>query len=193
MKTPSMHGLIEVAALLPGGIGHAFRGRYSNPGAKGYAVPNLGLKSELKDRLNDRVRLLDVFDTLRRDIDVNGSMQSVDEFNQKVIGMLTSNKAREAFDLPLESDATALWPAGIDTQRIHSNWDIHVINGDLYYDLSVRLPPFDRAVSALVEDIYERGLDKKVMLVISDEFGRTPRITVKPRTKSEVMQPGRDH
>ena len=82
---------------------------------------------------------------------------------------------------------------GTDDKRIHSNWDIHAINGDLYYDLGVRLPPFDRAVAALIEDIYQRGLDRKVMLIVAGEFGRTPRITVQKGTKSGAMQPGRDH
>jgi uncharacterized protein (DUF1501 family) len=78
-------------------------------------------------------------------------------------------------------------------KRTAANWDIHAINGDLYYDMGLRLPHFDRAVSALIEDIYQRGLDKKVMLVVAGEFGRTPRITTRPGTISKVMQPGRDH
>jgi uncharacterized protein (DUF1501 family) len=82
---------------------------------------------------------------------------------------------------------------GTDEKRIHGNWDIHAINGDLYYDLGVRLPPFDRAVAALIEDIYQRGLDRKVMLIVAGEFGRTPRITVQKGTRSGGMQPGRDH
>lgn len=196
-----------------------------NPGAPGYTVPNLSVSSRLKDRLDDRVGLLKAFDSFRRDVDLNGSMQAMDNINQQALGMLTSEKARKAFDLSQESDATRdrygrhKWGQrallarrlveagssvvtmymnnpdvpGTQKNRIHSNWDIHAINGDLYYDLGVRMPHFDRAVAALIEDIYSRGLDKKVMLVVSGEFGRTPRITVQPGTKSKVMQPGRDH
>ncbi len=196
-----------------------------NPGAPGYSVPNLSLSNGLKERLGDRMQLLNAFDTLRRDIDLKGSMESMDEINQQALGLLTSDKAREAFDLTRESDATRdrygrhKWGQrallarrlveagssfvtmymsnpdvpGTQKNRIHGNWDIHAINGDLYYDLGVRMPHFDSAVAALIEDLYERGLDKKVMLVVSGEFGRTPRITVQPGTRSKVMQPGRDH
>lgn len=73
------------------------------------------------------------------------------------------------------------------------NWDSHAVNCHLYDDARVRLPIFDRAISALVEDIYERGLDKKVMLIVTGEFGRTPRITVRKGTQTGVDQPGRDH
>ena len=55
------------------------------------------------------------------------------------------------------------------------------------------MPVFDNAVAALVEDLYDRGLDKKVMLIVSGEFGRTPRINSRKGTRSKVMQPGRDH
>lgn len=196
-----------------------------NPGAAGYSLPNLSLSGALKDRLGDRVRLLQSFDCLRRDIDTNGSMASMDEINQQALSLLTSDKARKAFDLTKESEATRdrygrhkwgqrallarrLVEAGTSfvtmgmsnpdvtkdqRKRTAGNWDIHAINGDLYYDMGLRLPHFDRAVSALVEDIYQRGLDKKVMLIVAGEFGRTPRITTKPGTISKVMQPGRDH
>ncbi len=196
-----------------------------NPGAPGYKVPNLSLDNELKERLNDRVHLLKSFDQFRRDVDLKGSMESMDSINQQALGLLTSDKAREAFDLSRESDATRdrygrhKWGQrallarrlveagssfitmymnnpdvpGSQKNRIHGNWDIHAINGDLYYDLGVRMPHFDSAVAALIEDLYDRGLDKKVMLVVSGEFGRTPRITVQPGTRSKVMQPGRDH
>ena len=196
-----------------------------NPGAAGYSLPNLSLSGALKDRLGDRVRLLQSFDCLRRDIDTNGSMASMDDINQQAISLLTSDKARKAFDLTNESEATRdrygrhkwgqrallarrLVEAGTSfvtmgmsnpdvtkdqRKRTAGNWDIHAINGDLYYDMGLRLPHFDRAVSALVEDIYQRGLDKKVMLIVAGEFGRTPRITTKPGTISKVMQPGRDH
>jgi hypothetical protein len=196
-----------------------------NPGAPGYTVPNLSVSNSVKDRLDDRLGLLKSFDHFRRDVDLHGSMQAMDNINEQALGMLTSDKAREAFDLSQESDATRdrygrhKWGQrallarrlveagtsfvtmymnnpdvpGTQKNRIHGNWDIHAINGDLYYDLGVRMPHFDRAVAALIEDIYSRGLDKKVMLVVSGEFGRTPRITVQPGTKSKVMQPGRDH
>lgn len=196
-----------------------------NPGAPSFSLPNLTVSEELRGRMEDRIALLKAFDHFRRDVDVTASMSALDTFNQRALSLITSEKARQAFDLKLESDATrdrygrhewgqrALLARrlveagcsfvrmdmnspnvpGTDDKRIHSNWDIHAINGDLYYDLGVRLPPFDRAVAALIEDIYQRGLDRKVMLIVAGEFGRTPRITVQKGTKSGAMQPGRDH
>ena len=63
----------------------------------------------------------------------------------------------------------------------------------MFDDLQARLPIYDRAISAIVEDLYERGLDKKVLLVVTGEFGRTPRITNVIGSQTGVMQPGRDH
>lgn len=73
------------------------------------------------------------------------------------------------------------------------NWDSHAVNGHIFNDARFRLPIYDQAVTALVEDIYNRGLDKKVMVVVTGEFGRTPRISHQVGTQTGVMQPGRDH
>jgi hypothetical protein len=67
------------------------------------------------------------------------------------------------------------------------NWDSHAVNGHIFDDARYRFPIYDRAVTALIEDIYARGLDRKVMLIVTGEFGRTPRITY------ENGRPGRDH
>ncbi len=73
------------------------------------------------------------------------------------------------------------------------NWDSHAVNCHLYNDLKNRLPIYDRCVSALVEDLYARGLDRKVMLMVTGEFGRTPRVEYSVGTQTGVKQPGRDH
>ena len=73
------------------------------------------------------------------------------------------------------------------------NWDSHAVNCHLFADAKVRLPIYDQAVTALVEDLFDRGLDKDVMLVVTGEFGRTPRISSQTGTQTGVMQPGRDH
>ena len=67
------------------------------------------------------------------------------------------------------------------------NWDSHAVNCHIFTDAKVRLPIYDRAVTALVEDIYARGLDKKVLVIVTGEFGRTPRISYSDG------RPGRDH
>jgi uncharacterized protein (DUF1501 family) len=50
-----------------------------------------------------------------------------------------------------------------------------------------RLPVFDRALAALLDDLYDRGLDRRVLVVVTGEFGRTPRLNTKDG------RPGRDH
>ena len=54
------------------------------------------------------------------------------------------------------------------------NWDTHSVNANHFTDCRWKMPYYDQAISALIEDIYARGLDKKVMLVVTGEFGRTP-------------------
>jgi hypothetical protein len=73
------------------------------------------------------------------------------------------------------------------------NWDSHAVNAHIFKDSKVRLPIYDKVITAMVEDLYERGLDRKVMLVVTGEFGRTPRISIGKGSKTKVDQPGRDH
>jgi hypothetical protein len=73
------------------------------------------------------------------------------------------------------------------------NWDSHAVNCHLFNDAKLRLPIYDRTVTALVEDLYARGLDRKVLLIVTGEFGRTPRISYDKGTQTGVKQPGRDH
>lgn len=67
------------------------------------------------------------------------------------------------------------------------NWDSHAVNCHIFNDTRARLPYYDRAVTALIEDIYARGLDRRVLLIVTGEFGRTPRISY------ANDRPGRDH
>src|SRR5262249_56365520 len=57
------------------------------------------------------------------------------------------------------------------------NWDSHAVNCHIFEDTKYRLPIFDHTITALIEDLYQRGLDKKVLLIVTGAFGRTPRIT----------------
>lgn len=73
------------------------------------------------------------------------------------------------------------------------NWDSHAVNCHIFDDAKWRFPAYDQALTALIEDLYARGLDKKVLLVATGEFGRTPKLSVQRGTKTGVSQPGRDH
>lgn len=73
------------------------------------------------------------------------------------------------------------------------NWDSHAVNCHIWDDLQVRLPIYDQAVMALIDDVYQRGLDKKTLILVTGEFGRTPRIENSVGSQTGVKQPGRDH
>jgi hypothetical protein len=73
------------------------------------------------------------------------------------------------------------------------NWDSHAVNCDIFADCRWRMPSYDQALTALIEDLYARGLDEKVMLVVASDFGHTPKINTQRGNQSKVMQPGRDH
>jgi hypothetical protein len=192
-----------------------------DPNAPGFKVKNLSLSSKVKDRLDDRRFLLESFDGLRRDIDQSRLMESMDKYDREAVELLTSGKAREAFDLSKESPklrdqygrhkwgqrallARRLVEAGTSfvTMQMQSvglpgakasNWDDHAVNWNIFDELRLKLPVFDRAVATLIEDLYERGLDRQVLVIVAGEFGRTPRINPQKGTRSGVVQPGRDH
>jgi hypothetical protein len=92
---------------------------------------------------------------------------------------------------------TAVWenpyPGKAMPKNCTSNWDCHAVNCHVFEDCKWRLPNYDQALSALIEDVYQRGLDKKVMIVVASDFGHTPLIKPSRGNKSKVMQPGRDH
>tara|TARA_Y100001934_G_scaffold90029_1_gene111481 strand:- start:416 stop:1771 length:1356 start_codon:yes stop_codon:yes gene_type:complete len=198
-----------------------------NPNNSNFSVPNIGL-----DDLNERVRvgrrvsLRESLDTLERAFDRAGETEALDEFEQQAMTLLTNPKARDAFDLSKESDATRdrygrnqwgqqlllarrLVEAGVDviTSNLSgplcgrvNNWDDHAVNHHVFDAMKFRAPTYDQAVSALIEDIYDRGLDKRVLVVVTGEFGRTPKVNYQPSTgagnasaPAGTKQPGRDH
>jgi hypothetical protein len=148
------------------------------------------------DRLQDRKALLGAFDNLRRDMDARGEMAGADAFNAQAFDMLTTGKARDAFDVAKEDEkvrakygrstqflqARRLVEAGVSIVTLSiGSWDTH---GQNFTSMKRQLPELDRAVTALVTDLSERGLDKDVTVLMWGEFGRTPRIN---------KDAGRDH
>jgi hypothetical protein len=225
-RDPAMPTYIASATNVYGGGSASLGPAYlpfvvsGDPNSSGFKMNNLSLAPKVRDRLSDRRMLLDAFDQLRRDIDSTRLMESMDKFNREAVNLLTSQKAKRAFDLSLESPQTRdkygrhkwgqrallarrLVEAGCSfvTMQMQNpgipggigNWDIHAVNGHLFDDARARLPVYDRAIAALIDDIYQRGLERKVMLIVSGEFGRTPRINPQKGTSSKVVQPGRDH
>ena len=161
------------------------------------------------DRLADRRQLLTSFDRFRKEVDTSGVMSGVDAFNEQAFGLLTSSKLVEALDLANEDPrlverygkgdpknrddggpklmshflvARRLVEAGARCVTLaFSRWDHH---GDNFGALRQDLPLLDQGVTALIDDIHARGLDKDVSVVVWGEFGRTPTIN---------KDGGRDH
>ncbi|HEY3787930.1 MAG TPA: DUF1501 domain-containing protein, partial [Urbifossiella sp.] len=141
------------------------------------------------DRLDDRKYLLREFDNVDRTLDRTGLMAGMDSFEQQAFELITS-KAKDVFDPKREDPKTRdkygrglgeqmmmarrLCEAGVGFVTIHfGGWDMH---GNIKMAMNQLGPQVDRAVSAFVSDCADRGLDEEVLLVITGEFGRTPRI-----------------
>ncbi|MCB1235042.1 MAG: DUF1501 domain-containing protein [Verrucomicrobiae bacterium] len=198
---------------------------HGDPSETDFRLDHLALRDGMAGRLDDRMALLDGFDRLRREVDARGEMAAMDDFNRQAVGMLTSEKVREAFDLSREPRSvrerygmhrygqrgllarrlveagcrfvSMVWEIADDRSRMPKNctynWDSHAVNCHLFDDLRWRLPRYDQALTALIEDIHARGLDRDTLLIATGEFGRTPRINEQTGTQTGVKQPGRDH
>jgi uncharacterized protein (DUF1501 family) len=198
-----------------------------DPNSPTFSVPNIGLTDSREvRRLQRRAGLRESLDTLERAFDRAGELQALDEFETQALTLLTNPKTKEAFDLSKEDDRTRdrygrntwgqqlllarrLVEAGVEVMTTQlsgrlcgrvGNWDDHAVNHHVFDALAYRAEAYDQAVSALIEDIYERGLDKRVLVVVTGEFGRTPKVNYEPSTgagaasaPAGTMQPGRDH
>jgi hypothetical protein len=188
---------------------------------KGGGTGDMELKGISLDRLHDRKALLSSFDSMRRDIDASGLMSGVDVFHEQALNVLTSPKLVQALDLSREDPriverygkgenrnrddggprltshflaARRLVEAGARVVTLaFSRWDYHSNNfGQLREDL----PLLDSALSALITDLHERGMEKDVAVVVWGEFGRTPIINDKggrdhwPRVSCALMAGG---
>jgi hypothetical protein len=203
--SPKMGEMRWADAGKPGylGIAHApFR-------PQGAGKSDMVLNGVTLDRLADRRALLNSFDSFRRDVDANGLMEGLDSFNEQAFGMLTSSKLLDALDIQKEDATTrARYGKGDPKNRddggpklmehfltarrlveagarcvtlAFSRWDHH---GRNFTALRQDLPMLDQGISALIEDLHDRGLDKDVSVVMWGEFGRTPTIN---------KDGGRDH
>jgi len=164
-------------------------------------------------RLADRLYLQKSFDGLRRDLDVTGTMDTIDASNRQALEILTTGRVQQAFDLTREPARTrAKYGAGYGQEALTArrlveagvrfvtvrapgggantkayDWDDHAVNWDMKQAMLDRLPKYDQIVTTLIDDLFDRGLDKRVLLVVTGEFGRTPRL----ENKDGVI--GRDH
>jgi uncharacterized protein (DUF1501 family) len=192
-----------------------------DPSRAGFKPPNLTLVTGVNNRrLDDRQSLIRQFDRFRRDADVSGSMDGMDGFRANAFQLLTSRSVADAFDLSREPGARRdrygrhrwgqscllarrLVEAGAAVINIDAtatcdttknfSWDDHAGAFHLDYAQRERLPQMDQALSALLDDLHTRSLNKRVLLLACGEFGRTPRVTHAPVNFSGQIGLGRDH
>lgn len=183
---------------------HFVRGRERNENLK-FQAPNLTLPEGLNgNRLASRAQLSNVLDQQRRYLGQAADVQAFDHYRQASISLLSNPQVQRAFDVhqaePQLLDrygrnsfgwsllmAGRLVQAGVNLIQVNlgnnESWDTHDNNFPLLRDCL--LPPTDRGVSALLDDLGEQGLLDETLIVMVGEMGRTPKINKK--------LPGRDH
>ncbi len=190
----------------PGFLGSSYSAfRPDGPGMDNMKLHGLSL-----ERLQNRKQLLVSLDTFRRDVDTSGVMAGMDTFNARAVDVLTSSKLVDALDLSKEDPAIVTRYGdgkpyqyqfdGVATRNDHlliarrlveagvrvvslsfGRWDSHSKNFDMVRDHGGKL---DQSLSALIEDLDQRGMLNDVSIVVWGEFGRTPKIN---------QNAGRDH
>ncbi|MHC4875138.1 MAG: DUF1501 domain-containing protein [Planctomycetota bacterium] len=184
-----------------------FGSKYNQVKADGEDLASMKLRFVERDHFQSRRELLRRFDSLRRHADEK--LLGMDEIYDRAFSVLTSSRLVDALDVSKESEATRelygkgsskhlgdgapLWneqllmarrlvEAGVRVVTVaYGFWDTH---GNNFGHLKKYLPTFDQGISALIADIYDRGLGDDVTVVVCDEFGRTPKVNDKG---------GRDH
>jgi hypothetical protein len=175
------------------------------PNSPSFKIHNLTLPSGMTlGRLEDRRRLRESLDTLRRDMDRTGAFDAMDQFEKQAAEFVTSSAVAKAFDIASESEelrarygrndwgqgillARRLAEAGVTFTAVNlSGWDQHV---DLKPRMEEYLPKIDAAVSSLFEDLSSRGLLDQVLVVMGGEMSRAPRMS----SGHSGYAAGRDH
>jgi uncharacterized protein (DUF1501 family) len=212
--------LIENVFVTPGPYAGWLGSRYEafclkgDPNAPGFAVPGLTRLPDLsEERLEDRRRLLDRVEALRPDLTSTAAGRSLGPFFERAFDLLTGTRSQAALRLEAEPLAVRerygrdtlgqscllarrLVEAGVRFVNVHwpdvgggKNWDTHA-NGFRRLRESL-IPRTDRALSALVSDLAERGMLATTLVAVLTEFGRAPQIG---KTFQNSGGPGgRDH
>ncbi len=176
-STPGFLGQVH-GAFVPDGIGRQ----------------NLTLNNQVNlQRLDDRKALLSGLNRVRGAVDSRGMMNALDSFTERAVGLITSGKIAKALDLRHE-DPRILAKYGIEKDQQNQRmilarrliqsgarcvtfswggWDTH---GNNFGHLKTQLPNLDNGLSALIEDLDAHGLLDDTIIMMSGEFGRTPRI-----------------
>jgi Protein of unknown function (DUF1501) len=188
---------------------HHARGR-ENPKDLTFEAPNLTLQADMNPaRFHQRLDLLASIGRQTEGLERAAENESFDRHRQKAISLLSDRRTQAAFRIdkadPKLLDrygrntfgwslliARQLVEAGVNMVQVNlgnnETWDTH---GNAFPHLKDLLfPPTDRAVSALLDDLHQRGLLDSTLIVMAGEMGRTPKVSLLPKA---YAKPGRDH
>ena len=170
----------------------------SDPAAPGFKVRDLS-SNVSEERFDRRRSILDTVDSHFRYIEKSDALTAMDTFYQQAYDLISSPKAREAFAIEKESAvmreayghnqagqrllmARRMVEAGVRYVSVtYGGWDMHTGIGG---NMAKTLPSFDQAYSTLITDLEQRGMLDSTLVMVSSEFGRTPKIN---------KDAGRDH
>jgi hypothetical protein len=204
--------------LRPGYFGANYLGVQNNPfetegdpNSPNFKVQNLDLPSQVTvERLGDRQTLSKQLDHIAQQLDVSSTSRAISKFESQAYELVVGPQARKAFDLSQEKDAVRdrygrdswgqsvllarrLTEAGTTWVTCHfGGWDHH---WDLQKGYENYLPKVDQCVSALLEDLAQRGTLANTLVLLTGEFSRTPRMNDGGNGGAPMSMgtPGRDH
>ncbi len=176
-----------------------------------FEAPRLELAAGmLRNQFKARLSLLESIEAQQRALDTGAQNHEFGRHRESAISMLLEGRVHRAIDVHASDDrlqdrygrnsfgwsllmARQLVEAGVSLVQVNlgndESWDTHEAAFSVLRDFL--LPPTDRAVSALIEDLSERGLLDDVLVVMAGEFGRTPKVFT--FEGAETKLPGRDH
>ena len=175
-----------------------------------YRTPGLALPDELTEQhFDSRLQLLNQFETTGAPLAKLTETKSFNRVRERALSMLGDGRLNKLFDIHSAPDkekerygkntfgwslllAKRLVKSGVSFVQVNlgnnETWDTH---GNAFPNLkNYLLPPMDRAVSALLDDLDKRGMLDSTLVVMAGEFGRTPKIS---RLPQHYAAPGRDH
>jgi len=172
----------------------------SDPANGGFKVQDLSLPGGVStDRFTSRRQLMETVNEHFVGKEKSDNLDAMDTFYKRAYGLISSEKARDSFDINKEDAklrdaygrnaagqrflmARRLIEAGVRFVTLtYGGWDLH---GGIVQGTKAQLPQFDQAYAALITDLAARGLLDKTLVMVSSEFGRTPKINATA---------GRDH
>jgi hypothetical protein len=172
----------------------------SEPSSDVFKVRDLSLPASVSsERFERRRSILDTVDSHFRYLEQSDALRAMDSFYESAYAMISSPSAREAFNLAAESAKTRdaygrhvagqrmlmarrLVESGVRMVSVtFGGWDHHT---NIAKAIETNATPFDQAFAALIKDLEERGMLERTLVMVSSEFGRTPKIN---------KDAGRDH